>query len=55
MTYRSVWVAQSIKHLSLDLISGLDFRVVSLSLTLGSMLPPDPRPKKKKRYDLQRF
>ena len=32
---RGAWVAQSIKHLTLDLSSGLDLRVVSSSPTLG--------------------
>lgn len=32
---RGIWVAQSVKPLTLDLGSGLDFRVVSSSLALG--------------------
>ena len=38
MLFRGTWVAQSVKLLSLDLSSGLDFRVVSSSPTSGSML-----------------
>ena len=33
---RSGWVAQSVKHLTLDLSSGLDFRIVSSSSALAS-------------------
>jgi len=36
------WVAQSVKYLTLDLSSGLDLTVVSLSPTLGSMLGVEP-------------
>ena len=36
------WVAQSVKHLLLDLSSGLDLRVLSSSPTLGSMLGMEP-------------
>ena len=32
------WVAQSVKHLTLDSDSGHDPRIVGSSLTLGSML-----------------
>ena len=32
---RGTWVAQSVKHLTLDLSSGLDFRIMSSSPTLG--------------------
>ena len=35
-------VAQSVKHLTLDLSSGLDLRVLSSSLVLGSMLGVEP-------------
>lgn len=35
---RGSWVALSVEHLTLDLDSGLDFRVVSSSLVSGSML-----------------
>ena len=34
----STWVAQSVKHLTLDLNSGLDLMVLSSSPVLGSML-----------------
>ena len=43
------WVFQSIKCPTLDLGSGLDFTVVSLSPTLGSMLGMEPTLKKKKK------
>ena len=36
------WVAQSVEYLTLDLGSGLDIRVVSLGLTLGSVLGIKP-------------
>ena len=32
------WVAQSVKRLTLDLSSGFDLRIVSLSPSLGSTL-----------------
>ena len=35
---RGTWVAQSVKHSTLDLISGLDLRVVSSGPRLGSTL-----------------
>jgi len=35
-------VAQSVKHLTLDLSSGLDLRVVSSSSSLGSALGMEP-------------
>jgi len=35
-------VAQSVKHLTLDLRSGLALRVVNSSLTLGSTLGVEP-------------
>ena len=34
---RGAWVAQAVKHLTLDLSSGLDLRVVSSKRSLGSM------------------
>ena len=36
------WVAQLVKHLSLDLSSGLDLGVVSSSSALGSVLGAEP-------------
>ena len=45
---QGTWVAQSVKHLTLDLSSGLDLRVLSSSPTLGSMLGVEPTFKKKK-------
>ena len=42
MTLGVAWVAQSVKRQTLDLSSGLDFRVVSSSPTLGSMLGAEP-------------
>ena len=46
--YRGVWVAQLVKHLTLDLSSGLDLRVMSLSPVLDSTLEVEPTFKKKK-------
>ena len=43
------WVAPSVKHLTLDVSSGLDLRVVSLNPTLGSMFSMEPALKKKKK------
>jgi len=39
---RGTWVAQSVKHPTLDLSSGLDLRVVSSSSELGSTLGMEP-------------
>ena len=39
-------MAQSIKHLTLELSSGLDLRVVSSSLALGSIVGMEPTLKK---------
>ena len=39
---RDNWVAQLVKRLTLDLSSGLDLRVVTLSPALGSMLGMEP-------------
>ena len=47
---RGVWVAQLIKHLTLDLSSGFDLRVMSLSPVLGSTLGMEPTLKKKKAW-----
>jgi len=47
--YWGTWVAQSVKHPTLDLSSGLDLRVMSSSPTLGSMLGVEPTLKKKKK------
>ena len=41
-TNGGAWVAQSVKHRTLDLSSGLALRVVSSSPTLGSMLGMEP-------------
>lgn len=41
------WVAQLIKSLTLDLVSGLDLRALSSSHTLGSKLVVEPTKKKK--------
>ena len=41
-------MAQSVKHPTLDLSSGLDLRVVSSSLELGSTLGVKPTKKKTK-------
>ena len=38
----SAWVAQSVKHLTLHLGSGLDLRVVNSNPMLGSMLGVEP-------------
>ena len=40
--FRGTWVAQSVKHPTLDLHSDLDLRAVSLSLALGSTLGMEP-------------
>ena len=45
---RGAWVAQSAKHLTLDLSSDLDLRVMSSSPMLGSVLGVEPTLKKKK-------
>jgi len=45
---RGAWVAQSVKHLTLDLSSGPEHRVVSSSPTLGSTLGMEPTLKKKR-------
>ena len=45
-THRGVWVAQSVKHATLGLNSGLDLRVASSSPTLDSMLVIEPTFKK---------
>jgi len=42
-------VAQLVEHLTLDLSSGLDLRIVSSSPALGSMLGLEPTLKKKKK------
>ena len=39
---KGTWVAQWVKHLTLDLSSGLDLRVVSSSPMLGSTLGVKP-------------
>ena len=39
---RGAWVAQLVKHLTLDLSSGLDLRVVSSSPVLGYALSMKP-------------
>ena len=39
---RGTWVAQSVEHLTLDLGSGHDPRVVGSSPTLGSTLTVEP-------------
>jgi len=44
------WVAQSVKHLTLDLSSGLDLWVMSSNPVLGSTLGVEPTLKKKRRY-----
>ena len=44
-----VWVAQLVKHLTLDLSSGLDLRVVSSSPSLGSTLGMEPTQKQKQK------
>ena len=36
------WAAQSVKHLTLNLSSGIDLRILSSSLTLGSTLGMEP-------------
>jgi len=45
---RGTSVAQSVKHLTVDLSSGPDLRVMSSSSMLGSMLGMEPTLKKKK-------
>ena len=35
MNYRGTWVAQSLKHLTLDLSSGLDFAVREMNPCIG--------------------
>ena len=40
--YRGTWLAHSVEHLTLDLSSGLDLRVVSSSPILGSTLGTKP-------------
>ena len=44
------WVAQSIKHPTLDLNSGLDLRVVSSGPELGSMPSMEPTLKAKRLF-----
>lgn len=39
--FRDAWVAQSVKRQTLDIIPGLDLRVVSLSPALGSTSNPE--------------
>ena len=46
------WKALSVKHLTLDLSSGLDISVVSSNPTLGSMLNVESTLKKKKLKNL---
>ena len=46
-TQWGVWVAQLVKYLTLDLSSGVGLRVVSSSLTLGSILGVGPTYKQK--------
>lgn len=46
---RGTWVAQSVGRPTLDVSSGLDFKVVSLSHALGSTLSVEPALKKKKK------
>jgi len=43
------WVAQLVKHLTFDLSSGFDLRVMSSSPMLGSVLGVEPTKKKKKK------
>lgn len=45
------WEAQSLKHLALELSSGLDRRVGRLSPVLGSMLAVDPTLKKEEEKE----
>lgn len=40
--FRDAWVAQSVKRQTLDIIPGLDLRVVSLSPELSSTLSVEP-------------
>ena len=49
---RGTWVAQSVGRPTLDVSSGLDFKVVSLSHALGSTLSVEPALKEKKKKDL---
>ena len=44
-----VWVAQSVKHLTLDFSPGLDLTILSSSSVLGSALDMKPTFKKKKK------
>jgi len=46
------WVAQLVKHLTFDLSSGFDLRVMSSSPMLGSVLGVEPTKKKKKRMSI---
>ena len=39
---KGTWVAQPVKHPTLDLDSGLDLRVIDLGPVLGSMLRMQP-------------
>ena len=48
MKSRGAWLAQLVKHLSLDLSSGLDLRVMSLSPALGSTLGLEPTERRKR-------
>ena len=43
------WVARSVRHLTLDLSSGLDLRVMTSSPALGSMLGIKPTLKNKEK------
>lgn len=47
--HRDTWVAQLVKHLTLDLSSGLDLRVGSSRPVLGSSLGMEPTLKKKEK------
>lgn len=49
--HRDTWVAQLVKHLTLDLSSGLDLRVGSSRPVLGSSLGMEPTLKKKKKSE----
>ena len=42
LQYQGAWVAQLVKHLTLDLSSALDHRIMSSNPTLDSMLGMEP-------------
>ena len=46
-------MAQSVKHLTLDLSSGLDLRVLSSSPTLGSVVGVKPTSNKQKKKEVR--